>query len=215
MKEFLYYFLFFVIYCFLGWLMESIFCACIEKKWANRGFLIGPWCPIYGFGVLIGTFYITQYRDNAVTVFLLAAIICSILEYVTSYIMEKIFKTRWWDYSNHKFNLNGRICLSNSIGFGLLTLLVIYVLNPLLFSLLDMLPNLALLIIGSCLLVLFIIDTVTSFNIIYKIKKTADTLRRDSTNEISKMVEEIINKKFFQRRILKAFPKFKILKKHN
>ncbi len=109
------------------------------------------------------------------------------------------------------FNVNGRICLSNSIGFGLLTMLVVYVLNPFIFMFLDKLPTLAIIIMGSILLLLFVVDTVSSFNIIYKIKKTADDLRRDSTNEISKMVKEILNKKFFQRRIVKAFPKFKIL----
>ncbi len=214
MQIFLTYFLLFIIYSFLGWLTESIFCAFIDKKFINRGFLIGPYCPIYGVGAIIMTLYLTQYKDNAITIFLLASILCSILEYITSYIMEKIFKTRWWDYSNHKFNLNGRICLSNTLSFGLLSLVVIYITNPILFNLINIIPKLPMLIISIIIFLIFITDISLSFNIIYKIKKTADsikTIRKDNTEEISKKVRKILNTKIFQRRIINAFPKFKIL----
>lgn len=214
MEVFLTYFLLFIIYSLLGWLIESIFCAFIDKKFINRGFLIGPYCPIYGVGAIIMTLYLTQYKDNPITVFLLASILCSILEYLTSYIMEKIFKTRWWDYSNHKFNLNGRICLSNTLGFGFLSLVVIYITNPFFFHLIDIVPNLAMIIISIIIFLIFITDVGLSFNIIYKIKKTADsikTIRKDNTEEISKKVRKILNTKIFQRRIINAFPKLKIL----
>ena len=102
MELFFKYFLLFLIYAILGWIMESALVSFQSGKLINRGFLIGPYCPIYGWGGLIITLYLTQYKDNIFTVFFLAVIVCSILEYFTSYIMEKIFKARWWDYSDRK-----------------------------------------------------------------------------------------------------------------
>ena len=106
--------------------METIFVGIQKKRIVDRGFLIGPYCPIYGVGALVMIFYLTQYKDNILTVFILGVVICSLLEYFTSYVMEKLFKTRWWDYSNNKFNLNGRICGFNSLLFGIAGVLVIY-----------------------------------------------------------------------------------------
>ena len=97
MNTFLYYFFIFIIYTFLGWVLEVAFIFIKTKRFVNRGFLIGPACPIYGFGALIMMFYLTQYKDEPFTVFIMGAFICSTLEYITSYIMEKIFKARWWD----------------------------------------------------------------------------------------------------------------------
>lgn len=211
MQFFLYYFLIFIIYSFLGWLVEVISCFIIEKKLINRGFLLGPYCPIYGFGVLIMILYLTKYKNDYLTVFILAAVICSFLEYLTSYIMEKIFKARWWDYNNHKFNLNGRICLSNSILFGIASVIVICFINPLITNLLDMIPNIVLICLSICLLVLFIADTILSFNIVYKITRTARDVCKDSTEEISKLVKQILSKRIFQRRIFSAFPKFEVI----
>ena len=105
------YFLFFIIYSFLGWIIEVILCSIIEKKIVDRGFLIGPICPIYGCGAVIITLALSSYKDDWIVVFCMAVILAGALEYFTSYAMEKIFHARWWDYSNNKFNINGRICL--------------------------------------------------------------------------------------------------------
>ena len=114
------YFLYFIIYSFLGWTMEVI-CKLVElKKFVNRGFLIGPICPIYGYGVLAIVLIIGSFKGDLLAVFLKSILVCSILEYLTSYLMEKIFKARWWDYSNKKFNLNGRICLETKIPKGII-----------------------------------------------------------------------------------------------
>lgn len=211
MQIFLYYFLLFLIYSFIGWIIEVISCFIIEKKFINRGFLIGPYCPIYGVAVLIMILYLTQYKDNLLTVFLLAFIICSFLEYVASYLMEKIFKARWWDYNDHKFNLNGRICLSNAIMFGLASVVVICFLNPIIENLIIKIPDIVLICLSIVLLILFIADCILSFNIIYKITRTAKEIKRDSTEEISRVVKQILSKKLFQRRIFSAFPSFKII----
>ena len=130
LQIFLNYFLLFFIYSLLGWIAESIYVSIKEKKFVNRGFLIGPYCPIYGFGSILMILYLTQYKDNFVTVFLLGIFICCLLEYMTSYLMEKIFKARWWDYSDKKYNLNGRICGENALLFGLGSIVIIYLLNP-------------------------------------------------------------------------------------
>ena len=110
--------------------MEVIYTFIGTKKLVNRGFLIGPYCTIYGCGCLLLNLFLTNFKENPVILFLLAILVCSILEYTTSYFMERFFKARWWDYSERRFNLNGRICAGTMLPFGILGLLVIYVLNP-------------------------------------------------------------------------------------
>ena len=146
----------------------------------------------------------------------MSIIICSITEYLTSYIMEKIFKARWWDYTNEPFNLNGRICLINSIAFGMLGVLLIKFINPFFSNLLLKINPLLFNIISCTLFVLFILDVILSCNIIKKIKISASNLRKDSTNEVAKKVKsEIMSKGYFFKRIVKAFPdlRFDLFKK--
>ena len=128
------YIILFFAFSFLGWLMEVMVVIFKERKIVNRGFLIGPCCPIYGFGGLIMTLLLQNIKNNPIILFLLSLLICSVLEYGTSYVMEKLFHARWWDYSNRKFNINGRICLTNMIAFGLLGCLIIYILDPIYFE---------------------------------------------------------------------------------
>lgn len=119
-----------IIYSFLGWCCESIYCSLAKGEWINRGFLTGPFCPIYGFGALI-TLYFLQYLPNsALIVFIGGLLLTSTLEYVTSWLMEKCFNARWWDYSKRPFNLNGRVCLLNSTLFGLMCLFLYYDVHP-------------------------------------------------------------------------------------
>ena len=94
------FFLIFLIYSFGGWLIESIGNLITKKKFVNRGFLIGPYCPIYGLGVILITLLLSRYKEDLIVLFFLSAILCGILEYFTSFFMEKLFKARWWDYSN-------------------------------------------------------------------------------------------------------------------
>ena len=211
---FIKYFILFFVYSIIGFFAETIFCLIKTKKLMDRGFLIGPYLPIYGFGALISIVYLTQYKDNIFTVFLLGVILCSILEYITSYIMEKLFKARWWDYSNKAFNLNGRICGENSLLFGMGAVAVIYLSQPLLDSLLNRIEPNVLIITSIILLIVLLVDLITSFNVITKVRKTITNLevRKDSTNEISKLVKETIinNNKFLQKRLVSAFPDIKI-----
>lgn len=209
-KVFIYIALF-LIYAFLGWLMEVIICFPGNKKFVNRGYLIGPVCPIYGFGCLLIVSLLSKYKKDPVTLFCMAVIICSILEYFTSYLMEKIFKTRWWDYSNRKFNLNGRICLANLVWFGILGLLMVYFVHPFLINVLQEINPVLLKCVVSILLILFIIDFSVSTKIIYNIKGVGTNLLKDSTEEISTKVKEVLmGKGIFTRRYVSAFPNFRV-----
>lgn len=141
-----------------------------KHKFINRGFLIGPYFPIYGWGCLAIILVVGKDTSDILGVFLKAILICSLLEYFTSYFMEKIYNVRWWDYSNKKFNINGRICLETMIPFGLLASLIIYILHPAVIKLVDKLSPTALLVVAITLFVIYIIDNIISTYILFKIK---------------------------------------------
>ena len=124
------YILYFFLYSFLGWLCESIYCSVGNKKVINRGFLNGPICPIYGFGAMLVIFLIEGFRDNIFFLFLFGMLITSMLEYISGYLLETLFNTKWWDYSNRKFNIKGRVCLKNAIYFGIMSVVLIKVIHP-------------------------------------------------------------------------------------
>lgn len=205
------YFMLFFIYAILGWIIETTLVSIEKRKFVNRGFLIGPYCPIYGFGGLAITILLKNYTKDPIVLFLMAVIICGILEYFTSYIMEKIFKARWWDYSAKKYNINGRICLETVVPFGILGCLVMYVLNPITFKYLNMLSNSMLNIISAICFTIFITDNIVSYNVISSFTKTVKTINvgkiKDNTEEITKKVREVlIGKSFFNKRLMEAYP---------
>ena len=210
------YFLIFIIYSILGWAIEVTLCSIVEKKLVDRGFLVGPICPIYGFGAIIITLALTSYRDDWIVVFCLAVILCGILEYFTSWAMEKIFHARWWDYSHYKFNINGRICLETMIPFGLLGLAIIYFLNTFFYNLLSNVPNNILNIVSIILFILLMVDFILSFNIISKVTKVVKNVttegKKDNTNEITEKVKEILRKTWRGNRLIDAFPNFEMIK---
>lgn len=210
--NFLFYFLLFFIYSVIGWFVEVTYVYIGTKKFINRGFLIGPYIPIYGYSALIMALYLTQYKDNPLTVFLLAIFICTFIEYMISFNMEKLFNARWWDYSNSKFNINGRVCLKNGLGFGFLSLLLIYLINPWLVNLLEKLNPKLLIIISIICLVIFVFDFVTSLIVTFDIKNKIKKFDSDSTTEIRELINDKIKKKLLKRRVLNAFPRVKFLK---
>ena len=205
------YFMLFFIYAILGWIIETTLVSIEKRKFVNRGFLIGPYCPIYGFGGLAIKIILKNYTKDPIVLFLMAVIICGTLEYFTSYIMEKIFKARWWDYSAKKYNINGRICLETDVPFGILGCLVMYVLNPITFKYLNMLSNSMLNIISAICFTIFITDNIVSYNVISSFTKTVKTINvgkiKDNTEEITKKVREVlIGKSFFNKRLMEAYP---------
>lgn len=130
MEHFLTLYTYFIIYSFMGWVCESIYCSVLEKKLINRGFVSGPFCPIYGFGALAILKLLTPFTEDYMTVFVAGVIITSAVEYISSYLLEKIFQTTWWNYSNYPFNINGRVCLRNSVMFGLLSVALNFFIHP-------------------------------------------------------------------------------------
>ena len=130
------YALLFFIYSFVGWLYETVLCSVEERKLINRGFLRGPYCPVYGFGAIIDILVLNKI-DNIFVLFFMGVILTCSLEYFTSWLLEKLFDARWWDYSYMKFNIKGRICLLGAIVFGLFSVLLIKLLNPFVMSLIN------------------------------------------------------------------------------
>ncbi len=121
---------YFIIYSFLGWIMESVIRSVIEKKIINTGFLIGPLCPIYGIGAIIIIAFLNQFQYNLILLFIIATIVLTLWEYLVGVLLEKTFHTKYWDYSNQKFNFQGRVCLTNSIFWGILSLIFIKFIHP-------------------------------------------------------------------------------------
>lgn len=211
------YFLLFLIYSFLGWLMEVTLKSIERKKFVNRGFLIGPCCSIYGWGGILITLFLNRYTNNPILLFFMAILVCGVLEYLTSFFMEKIFHLRWWDYSQRKFNINGRVCLNTIIPFGILGMTIIYITNPFFLDKLNDIPELMLDIIFYTLGYIYIVDNIISLSTIFGIRTTTTIVNRanreDNTEEITKKVREILLKKsFIHRRLVNAYPKLKVIK---
>lgn len=203
----------FVIYSIMGWLFEVVVMFFHTKQFNNRGFLIGPYCPIYGTAALLMILFLKKYENDLLVLFIMSILICSITEYVTSYLLEKMFKARWWDYTENRFNINGRICLSDSVIFGFLGVLLIYYINPFFNEILSHVFDTLIILIGSTILIVFIIDMCLSFNIIRKIKLSSTNERKDYTNEISALVRNrLATKSVLVNRIFRAFPNLKFIK---
>ena len=195
----------------LGWVVEVINSLCVKHKFVNRGFLIGPYCPIYGIGCVSMIVLLQRYFNDPLILFVMSMVIFSILEYFTSWAMEKIFNARWWDYSNKKYNLNGRICLETMIPFGLGGLLIVYIINPILMHLILMIPIFWRQIITAIIAVIFFTDVIISYNIIAKFKHKALAIAQDSTEEITQHVRDWLEKRsYLTKRLSEAFPELEI-----
>ena len=185
-NTFFYIVTYFVIYSFLGWVLESIVRTICEKKIINTGFLIGPFCPIYGFGVIIMILFLSKFENNIILLFLSSLIVLSIWEYIVGVILEKLFKTKYWDYSDHKFNYKGRICLTNSLAWGILGVLFIKYIHPFIQNLIGNINYIIIILISSVIAMILLVDAIIS---IVKIKNIRATLQK-----IEKINEQIKEK---------------------
>ena len=176
---------YFVIYSFLGWILESIVRTICERRIINTGFLIGPFCPIYGFGAIIMILFLDQFKNNIILLFFSSFIILSLWEYVVGVLLEKFFATKYWDYSDHKFNYKGRICLTNSIAWGILGVLFINYIHPTITQLLEHIDFIYVAIITSIIAVILLIDAIIS---IIKVKNIKTTLEK--IEEINEQIKQ-------------------------
>lgn len=186
--------------------MEVIINIFQHHKFINRGFLVGPICPIYGTGAVAISLVLSG-AESPFAIFCVSLVGSAILEYLASYLMEKFFRVRWWDYSNKPFNINGRICLTSLIAFGFFGVLAIKVITPALQSTLGELPAWLLYLIASSLFTILIADIFLSLWLVLGVRVTVGTVQKDATDEISERVQEILmGKGKLNRRLVKAFP---------
>lgn len=169
---------FFIIYSFLGWILESVVRSISEKKLINTGFLNGPFCPIYGCGAIIMILFLRKFTNNYLLLFLISFVILSAWEYIVGFFLEKTFKTKYWDYSNKKFNLQGRVCLENSICWGILGVLFIKYIHPFVLNIVEKIDNISIQIVVCVATVLFIVDAVINVMKLINIKSTLEKIEK-------------------------------------
>lgn len=161
----------FFVYAFLGWCTEVSFAALTSGKFVNRGFLNGPVCPIYGCGVVIVLFFLEPLRENTLLLFLGSVVLTSVLEWLTGFVLERIFHQRWWDYSNEPFNLGGYICLRFSIAWGLACLLVVNVIHPTIHWLITLIPHTLGLVLLAVFSAAMVVDLAATVRTIARINR--------------------------------------------
>ena len=184
--------LFFYIYCFFGWIIESTYVSVCTGNWVNRGFMRGPVIPIYGTGAVIVLFAVIPFRTSPILVFIVGTVAASILEFVTGFVMERIYKVRYWDYSDKPFNLCGYICLFNSLCWGVLSILLIYLVHSWVEKGVLFLNDMVLLSIDSGISSLFIVDLFNSSTTAVELKRmlaNSQKLKGDLMNIHNKMIE--------------------------
>lgn len=162
---------FFIVYAFLGWCIEVIFQAVTQGKFINRGFLNGPVCPIYGFGMIILLYFLSPLTDNLILLFVSSILLTSTLEFITGFVLEKLFRKKWWDYTEMPFNIKGYICLSFSIMWGLAAVFIINIIHPFIFKFTSVFDNKFGNILLALLVIYFIIDFIMTLLGIIKINK--------------------------------------------
>lgn len=201
------------LYSFTGWVYESLLCSFSARRWINRGFLNGPYCPIYGWGALLVILILGKIKSPFL-IFLLGMLVTCSLEYFSSYIMEKLFHARWWDYSARRFNINGRICLIGAIVFGSFSVILIKLIHPMVLHLTNSIPDVLLYCISA------IAGTVMLTDLIVTLKGFAgfNTYLKELSVTIDKLKDELTDKHLDsfakrlsrqQKRMVKAFPKLR------
>lgn len=161
-----YLLLFYLIYAFVGWLLETFYAMGTLGHFVKRGFLYGPLCPIYGWGAVILISCLERYKSNPLKLFFYSAIVFSVFEYVVGFALEALFSARWWDYAEHFMNLNGRITLSFSFAWGFIALVFIHWVHPLMEKLVEKLlkkiPDKTQMIFINSAIGIVIVDTLLS-----------------------------------------------------
>jgi uncharacterized membrane protein len=171
------YFLWFYFYSIIGWIYDTSVRSIPARRYINGGFLNGPYCPIYGFGGIL-VIWLLNGVNNWWQLFILGSVLTCTLEYITSWLMEKLFKARWWDYSHNSFNINGRICLLGAIAFGSLSVLLIKIIHPIIMGWTSMIPNSWIFYTATIIFLTLIIDFVLTIRSFDQLKKNLSNLEK-------------------------------------
>ncbi len=194
--------LFFFIYCFAGWIWETFYVSVTERHFVNRGFMYGTWIPIYGFGALIMLFSTLPFKDNWVMVYLVGMIAATILELCTGLLMEKIFKIKYWDYSNQHIQFKGYICLSSSLFWGLCSVVLVKWIHSFVEKILNDIPSNAQIPLACVLSALFLTDLGFSIKaaldiraVIVKMEKLRDELAEAVSERRDELADFLVGKR--------------------
>ncbi|ADY56050.1 protein of unknown function DUF1113 [Syntrophobotulus glycolicus DSM 8271] len=152
------WFLWLMSYSFIGWAYESIICSIGQKELINRGFLNGPVCPVYGFGALAVIFFLDQRTYSIVMLFFIGMFLTCTVEYITAILLEKLFNAKWWDYSQYRFNIQGRVSLLGAVVFGILSVLLIKYIHPFVGEMIGQMPALLKIVLSIVIFILLMVD---------------------------------------------------------
>lgn len=182
-ENLLLYLIYFFIYAFIGWVVEVSYHAVTIGKFINRGFLSGPYCPIYGFGAISVIYFLTDIAEkNKLVLFIGSIAIATAIEFVAGFLLEKIFHERWWDYSDRKLNIGGYVCLEFSVIWGLFCFLLYEAVHPLVKNIVGLIPLNMLKYLDLGLVIIMTIDLIATINTLIGINKklkVLDKIRMD------------------------------------
>ena len=202
--------LLFFIYSFLGWCIEVTLKYIQFHRFINRGFFTGPILPIYGSGAVLITLavgWLGPIESALGTTFAVSFVLCGAVEYLTSYVMEKRFHARWWDYSKKPMNLNGRIWIGNLVLFGLAGVAIVHVLDPMLTALLSSASLTAREIMAGAFTAVFAADYVLTHFVLKLVRVGVESSKADNTEEISREIRLLFSdRSIFYRRFADAYP---------
>ena len=182
--------LYFFVYGFLGWCTEVIFAAFKQHRFVNRGFLIGPICPIYGVGVTLVIACLEAFQSNLLLLYISSVILVTVLEGVTGWAMDKLFHNKWWDYSKLPFNIGGYVCLLFSLIWGVACVFIVYFVHPLIHQVLSLIPHTAGIALIAILGIALLSDIIVTTSAIVKFNQYLERLKHitDELHAISNQI---------------------------
>ncbi len=213
------YFFWFMLYSVGGWVMETVLFAVRDRNFVKRGFLFGPVCPIYGTAAVILSLLFYGKVENIFLLFLLGFLTCGSIEYITHFLMEKLFHAMWWDYSGRRFNIKGRVYLMGLVGYGIGSVVIVKLIQPLVVKLTDMIPDNVLYIICFIVYSIALVDislTLADLKNVIKVMKQAQYFIFSNLQKGMDNTEEAIKKSVNSIKETESFKSFaKSIKSEN